>query len=579
MALKTLIIENFRGKSQHIEFNSELNFIKGRNGAGKSTVKEAICFALCGTDSVGTRNPKHLISNDSTSTKVTLITDKAEISRSLTRAGNGTLRLSIGGMATQYTQTQFETLIGHSDVVLSCFLPGFFIRLSTEKKQKVISDLMPKIDRAELFASMAGHILSPEHITRYGIERRADLVASSVSVDRRMAEREQARLVTEHSQKEKTVQQVHAQIAPDTCGPILEKMAITAKAWDRYQSDMNSWSERSMAIERAIQDNALKATRREKLREQLNSLELIPVPESEALIFDAELSRLHDQLIPEPIAPALIKTIDDDHCPTCAQAVGLKHREKVQKANLKIKQNYDEQLSSTQAHNCTLYAEMAKIKERRDTYNREAVRITNENNKISNIIRAFEMEIASLVDIRIPDETKKPTQPTEEFDVKEFRNIKAKHAEYLHNTAVVEYQINESYRAREELPALHEAINNHNNIISMYELIEKTFKMMPQEELKIQSSALEMGEGIQFVVGDEVKVFQNDMPYELLSTGQRMKLDIKLCLKLNSLMTKPLNMVFVDDANLVDLVPVGTHQMFVALVVEGSDLLINPGGL
>ena len=160
MAVKRIELENFKGKNVSFTIGKQ-NIISGRNGAGKSSIKDALAFAFCGTDSFGTRNPTHLISKDMDSTRVTVLTDKALLTRTLTRKGNGIIKVEINGISSTYNQGQLEASVGKVDTFLSAMIPGYLFDLSEAKRQEVLADVLPKVDRLALLTEMLGFELTP----------------------------------------------------------------------------------------------------------------------------------------------------------------------------------------------------------------------------------------------------------------------------------------------------------------------------------------------------------------------------------------------------------------------------------
>ena len=150
MAFQSIKMQHFRNMAEQTFAFGRRNTLRGKNGSCKSTLKEAMAFVFAGTDSLGNKNPQHLISWDQPATEVMIQTDKAILTRRLTSKGAATIKLTRGDVTTPMSQQQIDTLIGGTDVFLSTLIPGYFFGLPPEKQQKVLTDLLPPTDRKKL---------------------------------------------------------------------------------------------------------------------------------------------------------------------------------------------------------------------------------------------------------------------------------------------------------------------------------------------------------------------------------------------------------------------------------------------
>lgn len=101
-------------------------------------------------------------------------------------------------------------------------------------------------------------------------------------------------------------------------------------------------------------------------------------------------------------------------------------------------------------------------------------------------------------------------------------------------------------RIRAESEPLHGALTRLQNL-------EEALKALPDAKLKRQAEDLSMGEFLLETsdVGISLRRKSDDCPHALLSTGARLKADIAFSLKLNSLMRRPIGVMFVDNRDLV----------------------------
>lgn len=567
MALRSLILENFRGKkSLEVQFHPKGNLVTGQNEVGKTTIREGICFAFTGTDSVGNRRPRHLISVGETGLKTTLTTDKATFVRTLTDKGNGTLKLLRNGVPTTITQSQLEAMLGSSDLFLSAFIPGYFLELPAERQLAVLSEVQPKVDRIALLESISGLVLSSEEKIRYNpTARRPDVVATYVAQDRREVEGTMDRLRGERD----GLLSVVVPPKPETPveGARLALLSSLKRRWDRYTADLDRAQELEAQAARIRERNAERSKRRRALEGELALLKEVPLPKDPG--FDANLDHLQGELRVVPPKPALGTVVETDHCPTCGQAVGLKHREGVKSKNEEVMACWEREQQEVLAHNQRVNEEIAQVKRDAAQFRSDVNRIEEENRKIRSRKHAITLELERLRDEVIPDTLIAPDCPEEEYNPEEYARCEQIVTEYNRKVTEHEYALRQKERSETRVAEIQTQLEKLGAQVARLYQLEKTLKALPAEEAK-QTAGFDI-DGLEIQVGERVEVSVHGIPYPLLSRGRKAKTNIKISLKLGSMMKSPIRMVFLDDADLVDELsfPDGI-QWFAAKVVLGQ---------
>lgn len=570
MALKEIDLQQFRGRESLKLPLGPTNRISGMNGVGKTTIREAICFAFTGTDSAGNRNPQHLISRGQDGTKVEVMTDKSTISRSLSRKGNGTLKVIKNGVPTTYTQTQLEAMIGSTDLFLSAFIPGFFLKLTTERQHKVISEVLAKINREEILEELAGIKLTSEEKLRYSLARRADLVASQVAGDRREVEKTIFQLQGERTGLQ-SIKPVAEPQAPSEIASMSRLEALKDR-WTAYERAIQTYNQTSIHYSVMQQRNKELDSRRDALKKELAVLVEAPLPKLE--IQNEQITALRDQIKLYPAKPAAGTVVELDNCPTCGQAVGIKHREGVKAKNQAALDQHEKVCAELKAFNTELNSKIEALTWDMKRQNDVFQKTIEENKRITARKHAIELELAKLREEALPQVGDQPVAPDEVFDQAEYNRASQIVSDYnrsKHNYEYVQSQLKQSSARVKEIE---DQIAEMQKAVTRLSSIEEALKSLPKEELRRQASFLQI-DGVTFEIGESIQVLAEGTPYELLSAGQTMKTDVKVCLKLNSLMPRPINMVFLDNADLVDQMNwPESIQWFAAHVVAGQKEMV-----
>lgn len=563
MAIIALTMDNFLGKSVTHSFGKH-NRIAGANGTGKSSIKEALCFLFTGCDSSGTRNPQHLISLGQHNMKITVVTDKAEISRTLTKNGNGTIKVIKAGISQTYTQNELEAIVGPTNVFLAAFIPGYFLGMSSEKQHAVLSEVLPKIPKELMLKELTGIELTSEELLRWGVKmKRVDLVKNAVALDRREMERQK----DTHIGSINTYKSVQLGEAPTP--PSVEIAALAAhdaavSEWSAYEKTLRAYEKSIQNTSLAVRQNEDNQIRRDALKKAI--AELVESDEMVVPDYTQKISELRAKVPSEPVPPALFNIIDADNCPTCGQTVGVKHREKTAAHNNNEKQKYEAALAEYESIQKDILHEIVKLENETGIVIRKNDQIRKSNETIKQSRHKYELQLAAIVDVQIPEPlpaTVAPTTPAPEEAV----GLRLKSVIKAYDRAVIEFEQTKKLHAEAatKIEELSKLVTSIDEAVTRLRSIEDGFSKVPQEEMRRQVELLKM-DTVQLTVADSIVVTKGGIHYNHLSTGQRMSADIEICRKIGSLMSKPLNMIFLDNADLVDQFDWGNYQMFAAFV-------------
>lgn len=576
MALKQITFENFKGASASHALGHK-NKLSGFSGSGKSRLKDALAFAFCGTDSHGTRNPTHLISLGEDKLSVSITTDKATITRTLTRKGNGSLKVNNGMIDTTYTQTQFEGMIGAPDVFLSGMIPGYLFQLTPAKRMEVLTEVLPKIDRASLVTELLGFEMSNEEKIKYGINRRADLVASSISVDRRTYEV----AISEKTGRISQLKEMKRPTPPVTTDKSEEIARFDGikQAWLMYEAELKTFNARGAMIKRITDENKYREEKRVALRTELNTLKMIE-PDS-FKPNDAELKAVRAELKPEPQEPLFINEIMADHCSTCGQVVAPRYREQVKVSNESKRNEYLGELENIRIHNNSV---QSRIKIANDAFKeKEKVYLDMVETNRKKQARAFavNLEIGGLVDQEIPAEVPQPVAPEILYDKEHHLKLIEENNTYNRQMGAYNVQLQDFEASGTLIGVIEKEIELLTNNLNRYKKMEEVFKSLP--EIETSRSIGVFNTDILVFNGEDVTV--SGMPLKMLSTGERLSVYLYFAYEVNSRMKRPHNIIFMDDADLISSEAwskVSTKsydsskfQYFLAHVVEGQPMTVE----
>lgn len=581
--IKEVYLNNFRGHTDRTVHFGTKNFISGRNMSGKTTLREAIIFCFTGRDSIGNQAPTHLISRDADKCKVTVVTDKVMLSRSLTNKKSSTIKIQRHGVpeGQTLTQTQLEAFLCEPEVFIAATVPGFFFSMPPNKQHSVLTDILPKISKFELLKELIDFEISEDQsvwLSQQLEERPPNLVATAVASQR--IELQKAR---DEAQGSLNTYQSLEPVPPDPerdFVEVIEKYRTMSEArkirrqyedaLHAYKRDATTYEEGLAAIDRYKQEA-------EKLKQQLSELNLYEVQNVSSTI-RAEIEKLAAQRRASPPKPAMRDDFEDrPSCVTCGQVIGLKHKERIRAENEIALKEWSAVSKEVSDHN----NELQKL------IDKSAVKYEEELSKENNILqtnerilakkRALETQLSLLKTPSIINKPEEPTKPTVNlFTDEEEKDIERQYSNF--QTKKAEYNYRKRQRAEAELKVeeLSKFTMDSDGRIRRLGALEAGILRTREESFKRQAGHLSFGK-YKLIMKDRsvrmVDADNADMPYELFSAGEKTRAEVALCHHFNNVMKRRPGFVFIDNADLVDDLSSITDtpmQLFIALVTNGD---------
>lgn len=162
--ISTLVIERLTVSGfRHFESEQSWDFgrtttVTGHNFQGKSTIADAIAFALTGAPYFGGRDPDRLHNPAQRCLKATLTVRTTDNQRhEIARLRlNGKTSLSVDG--TKTTQERFAARFGSRDLVLSLLNPLYFAEVLGGEGRKLIEAFLPAVSHEAVLEKLSEHM-------------------------------------------------------------------------------------------------------------------------------------------------------------------------------------------------------------------------------------------------------------------------------------------------------------------------------------------------------------------------------------------------------------------------------------
>ena len=160
MIIKSITLKNFKShRNTTINFNDKHTIIYGDNGAGKTSVGEAISWCLTGANLFGTENiTNKLISIGKSEMSVTLVIEKDGKEYEITRSKKkNEMEITINGVKS--TQIDLYTqFIQDKDIFFTIFNPLYFTSLAPKDAKNILYKVLPEVPNEEIFKALPPEI-------------------------------------------------------------------------------------------------------------------------------------------------------------------------------------------------------------------------------------------------------------------------------------------------------------------------------------------------------------------------------------------------------------------------------------
>lgn len=516
MQIKSLQLNNFKCfENRLFNFTSRIE-ITGRNGSGKSTIAEAIVFALYNRTLNGSKDTDTYIMKEKDMCEATLTIDKGIIRRKRGKQS----KVWFNDMEITQENLEKELNLPDFEIFNSIFNTGYFMTLDELMQRQSILDLTEKVDMVKLFKKLGG---TDDQMDKWHINF-DDL---------------------DSSYKEINKQKLICQKNIDSIGI---EMDIYIKELSQIKiEDIKQLEDKKIKVQNLIKQNIQKVEELRKYKADLQRYkDILPLIESKKRLEEwlvaneikecPKISKLQEKQ--KELYKQIVDLPKGLSCPVCCQKISVKHKKEIESNNKNIEKSLGE-----------LDKEIAEAVEI-DKYNQN---VFTEQNRLNSVV--------------IPNLTN-PINP------KISEDIEGKISDLQNDLQIIEKQIGEINYNISRKQEIESKINERKKSISeleksLIELKKLTEILSPKglsnEEMNIKLKPLKDRlqkdvKGIDIhlleLLKSEMgyrKVFKisvNGIEYKRLSCGEKKRIDVSLSLILNDMLKErfnnAINMFFVD---------------------------------
>jgi DNA repair exonuclease SbcCD ATPase subunit len=524
MFIKNLQLKNFKGFDDVIINLTQKNILSGKNGAGKSAIKDAIIFALYNRTPDG--------SAQKTDTFIKRGTPVAEVSLEL-ESGHKISRKRSEKASTvnfiDFSQSEEDARVAQRDLegtaiplferFVNVFLPGYFMQTDEKEQRAFIMSLTPPIDRKALFLKAGG---DEKMCLKYEIDCEDWNEAFAI------AKRERLELKKIKDESAAKIDYIEEQI-----GKFPKKESSYGELEQSLYSVREAIKAKKAWIDFHAKSEALGPIheKNEAIKKELNELDKIDIKIPEGPNRDI-LNRLEAAIKMLPTVHIPVGT-----CPSCRQMVQVEHRdfiENLNKENAKKRAVLEKEWTEEEAKYNTLSREREN-----------ALKATRELSAKKYVVKAGIIEITPLSEPSLDE-------PKETLDaLVEEERATSTLMEHMRSLDDMKRKLMNARTEHEEVDSLAKLFSP-----SGLPSIEAAEKKKPIEEaIKKFFPTAEiilmrlLKNGMEYKDTFDIEI--SGKPYSRLSSGEQKKLDFALSLVFDDFL-KEVGMVFVDDADLVD---------------------------
>ena len=158
LRILSLTVKGFKGFSEEMSFTfKDLNTIIGHNGQGKSSIADAIAFAITGVSFYGGSKLDHLYHKNTRNISVVMeFSDEGCLVRRLSRSRvNDNMDIFLDER--RITQRDLTIMFGERDLFLSMFNPRYFIDVLGVKGRDLLERYLPDIPKEQILDGLSEH--------------------------------------------------------------------------------------------------------------------------------------------------------------------------------------------------------------------------------------------------------------------------------------------------------------------------------------------------------------------------------------------------------------------------------------
>ncbi len=156
--ISSLTVQGFKGFAESRTFTfSDMNTINGHNGQGKTSIADAIAFAVTGVPFYGGARLDHLYHQDTRDISVELdfVDESGAVRRLARRRVKDNMEIALDGRPA--TQRDLTTMFGERDLFLSIFNPRYFIDVLGTKGRDLLERYLPEVPHEQVMAALSEH--------------------------------------------------------------------------------------------------------------------------------------------------------------------------------------------------------------------------------------------------------------------------------------------------------------------------------------------------------------------------------------------------------------------------------------
>ena len=551
--IKHLEIENFEVLNGTYDFG-KVTKLSGHNGAGKTGIGRAILWLYTGRDVTGSQATDYYVADKDAPMAVRArMHNGTEIERRQLKSGTKTIKVNGKTMS----QKDFETALPVSwQLYSSIFMVGFFANLGPAEQREIFMSITPDIDKAEIFGELVGM-----HPSKVGIDFKTPTV--KLWNEAKQQKKGMEEMVARYTGQLENTDVMVNRVSLNTAEPIRETSPLKAqinqlkKDLDKaYEDDRNRahWEAASTAAKKfdehystIVQSNEELELKKERLvcrKDELGE-QIVPLQD--------EWTRLENR-----IRNASKQTVDSSKgflleqgpCKVCEKPLSKK---------------YVDEINAKRGMKTPPKTDVKKLEKELEALKKKVQPIRDELNEVTHELHYLPkpQEVPEKVEVG-----EEPPLVAKETILALKDSIQANEDE-LRTIETANHEIQSSREQLKKLEAdkvdLISKIASKKKNVELAEKIVEALHPVKGIDAKVLEKKMEsvkdLAHPIEFVLrdfrknGDPVDCFKirvNGIPYEALSDGQKIKVNLRISWILDELVGRKVNVHFIDNVELVD---------------------------